>query len=107
MTAGALIPQAPVSGGRWLATYYSSTQPTDLVLCDPFHPDPQTFISVARGWDKVRLTRDDLTPAEDFRWTSVDGLEIRSAGCTAHARLRRAARSSTFTAARPPTPPTA
>lgn len=106
MTAGALIPQAPVSGGRWLATYYSSTQPTDLVLCDPFHPDPQTFISVARVWDKVRLTRDDLTPAEDFRWTSVDGLEIK-AGCTAHARLRRAARSSTFTAARPPTPPTA
>ncbi len=77
LTAGALIPQAPVSGGRWLATYYSSTQPTDLVLCDPFHPDPQTFISVARVWDKVRLTRDDLTPAEDFRWTSVDGLEIQ------------------------------
>lgn len=74
---GALIPQAPIGDGLWLAMYYSSTQPTDLVLCDLFHPDPDAFISVARVWEKVQLTRDDLTPAEDFRWKSVDGLEIQ------------------------------
>lgn len=74
---GTLIPLAPVGEGLWAALVYSSKQPTDIVLCDPLHPDPDAYISIARVWDFVKLTRDDLTQAEDFRWTSIDGREIQ------------------------------
>ncbi|MBK8138665.1 MAG: S9 family peptidase [Chloroflexi bacterium] len=74
---GTLIPLAPSGDGLWIALTFSSKQPTDLVLCDPFHPDPETYITVARVWDYVKLTREDLTQAEDFRWKSVDGREIQ------------------------------
>jgi dipeptidyl aminopeptidase/acylaminoacyl peptidase len=74
---GSLIPLAPAGEGLWAAMYYSSKQPTDIVLCDPLHLDPNAFISVARVWDYVKLKREDLTQAEDFRWKSIDGREIQ------------------------------
>lgn len=74
---GTLIPLAPAGDGLWAALYYSSKQPSDIVLCDPLHLDPNAFISVARVWDYVKLKREDLTQAEDFRWTSIDGREIQ------------------------------
>lgn len=39
-------------------------------------------------WERVVLRREDLTPAEDFRWKSVDGLEIQ--GWLYRAREQRA-----------------
>ena len=74
---GSLIPLAPAGEGLWAAMYYSSKQPSDIVLCDPLHLDPNAFISVARVWDYVKLKREDLTQAEDFRWKSIDGREIQ------------------------------
>lgn len=75
--AGTLIPIAPAGNGRWSAMIFSSTQPTDMVLCDPLNPAPESYVSISRVWDYISLQRDDLTPAEDFRWTSIDGREIQ------------------------------
>lgn len=79
---GNLFLIAPVGeGGDWLANYYSAQHPVDLVR---FHlptlladPDPRHFTSISRVWERTALTPADLTPAEDFRWRSVDGLDIQ------------------------------
>ena len=74
---GNLIPLAPTAGGAWIGSYYSSIQPTDAVRFALAGPQPEQFTSLSRVWERTSLTRDDLTAAEDFRWTSVDGLEIQ------------------------------
>lgn len=73
---------APVSAnGDWIAIYYSSTQPTDVMRFNlpAFieNPDPAQFISISRIWERTTLTSNDLTAAEDYRWKSVDGLDIQ------------------------------
>lgn len=74
---GDLLPLAPVGDGMWIGQYYSSQQPTDLVRFAIADPRPETFVSLTRLWERTPLRRDDLVPAEDFRWRSVDGLEIQ------------------------------
>ena len=74
---GNLIPLAPIGNGEWVGQFYSSRQPADLVRFRFGDPRPETFVSLTRVWDRTKLTPDDLTPAEDFRWQSVDGLEIQ------------------------------
>jgi dipeptidyl aminopeptidase/acylaminoacyl peptidase len=74
--SGNLIPLAPLGGGEWVGYYYSSRQPTDLVRFSLADPDPEKFTSLSRVWGHTALTPGDFTPAEDFRWRSVDGLEI-------------------------------
>ncbi len=76
--AGNLVPLAPVSDSRaWVGLYYSSRQPTDLVRFSVADPSPESFVSLTRIWERTPLTPDDLTPAEEFRWRAVDGLEIQ------------------------------
>ena len=74
---GNLIPLAPVGDGAWVGHYSSSRQPADVVRFAPAAPRPETFASLSRVWERTPLTPADLTPAEDFRWRSVDGLEIQ------------------------------
>lgn len=75
---GTLIPLAMAPDGRWVATVESSQQPTDLILTNLKAPNPETFVSLARVWERVgTLTAQDLTPAEDFRWKSTDEREIQ------------------------------
>ncbi len=74
---GNLVPLAPAGGGDWIGLYYSSRQPKDLVRFSLADVRPESFVSLARVWDRTPLTADDLTPAEDFRWGSVDALEIQ------------------------------
>jgi dipeptidyl aminopeptidase/acylaminoacyl peptidase len=81
---GTLVPLAPAGGGAWVGRYYSSQQPTELVQFPmggetPPLPDlqPNAFVSLTRVWDRTALTPADLVPAEDFRWQSLDGLEIQ------------------------------
>lgn len=74
ITLATLIPLAPSSDGAWTALTYSSTQPNDLVR---FVPATGEMTSLTRVWDITTLRPDDLIPAEDFRWRSVDGLEIQ------------------------------
>lgn len=68
---GNLVPLAPV-GTDWICTYYSSTQPTDIIRLRP----DGSFISISRIWEHTPLRESDFTPAQSFRWTSVDGLSI-------------------------------
>jgi dipeptidyl aminopeptidase/acylaminoacyl peptidase len=74
---GNLIPLAPVGDGEWVGRYYSARQPVDLVRFSLEDPCPESFASLSRVWERSELSVDDLTPAEDFRWTSTDGLEIQ------------------------------
>lgn len=74
---GTLVPLAPVGDGAWVGRYYSSQQPEDLVRFSPADPRPEAFTSLTRVWERTPLGPEDLAPAEDFRWQSVDGLEIQ------------------------------
>jgi dipeptidyl aminopeptidase/acylaminoacyl peptidase len=74
---GNLVPIAPVGNDEWIARIFSSKQPDELVRLDISNLDPQSFINLSRVWERTRITPDDLTPAQDFRWKSVDGLEIQ------------------------------
>jgi dipeptidyl aminopeptidase/acylaminoacyl peptidase len=74
---GTRMPLAPLQDGQWVAHVYSSQQPSDIVLGALEDLDPAHQKSVARVWERTSLRSDDLAPAEDFRWTSVDGLPIQ------------------------------
>jgi dipeptidyl aminopeptidase/acylaminoacyl peptidase len=74
---GSLYLLAPLGGDDWLAHYAVSRQPDDFVRLSLQAAEPEQFVSLARVWDYTPLTRRDFTPAQDFRWRSVDGLEIQ------------------------------
>ncbi len=74
---GNLMPLAPVAAGDWIALHASSQQPADLVRFPLADCRPESFASIARVWARTALRRDDFAPAEDFRWRSVDGLEVQ------------------------------
>ncbi|MBM3464791.1 MAG: S9 family peptidase, partial [Armatimonadetes bacterium] len=61
------IPLAPV-GEDWIVERYSATQPADVMRGD---------ISLTRLFERTALRWENLAPAEEFRWTSVDGLPIQ------------------------------
>ena len=72
--AGNLVPLAPADGGAWTCFHYSARQPPDLVSMR--HEDGE-FSSITGLWGRSPLGPEDLTAAENFRWRSVDGLEIQ------------------------------
>jgi dipeptidyl aminopeptidase/acylaminoacyl peptidase len=74
---GNLTLLAPVGDGDWVGVYYSARQPTDLVRFTYSDPQPDAFVSLSRVWDRTALRPADLTPAEDFRWQSSDGLGMQ------------------------------
>jgi dipeptidyl aminopeptidase/acylaminoacyl peptidase len=74
---GNLVPLAPVGDGEWVGRYYGSQQPDDIVRFALADPNPETFTSLARVWERTSLSPEDLAPAEDWVWASVDGLEIQ------------------------------
>lgn len=74
---GNLIPLAPRPDGQWVGMYYSSRQPADLIAFDPKRPAPHEAPSLTGLWDRTHLRPVDFSQAVDFRWRSVDGLEIQ------------------------------
>lgn len=74
---GNLVPLAPVGDGEWVGRYYSSRQPVDVIRFSLADPNPETFISLSRVWERTSLSPEDLALAENCVWTSVDGLEIQ------------------------------
>ncbi len=68
---------APLNDGGWVGKYYSAQQITDLVRFDPLDLKIDSFTSLTRINEYTNLTSEDLSPAEDFRWHSADGLEIQ------------------------------
>jgi dipeptidyl aminopeptidase/acylaminoacyl peptidase len=82
--AGNLAPWRMVDEDSWVGLFFSSTNPIDVVRFSLTDLRPEAFTSLTRVWERTSITRSDLTPAEDFRWRSVDGLEIQ--GWLYHAR---------------------
>jgi len=74
---GNLLPLAPLESGEWVGHYYGSRHPGDVVRFCPEDLDPSSFVSLSRVWERTSLSADDLAPAEDYHWKSVDGLEIQ------------------------------
>ena len=68
---------APLESGEWVALAYSSQQPDDLVRLPLKNPHPESTVSLTRVWERISLKPSDLTPAEDFRWSATDGLEVQ------------------------------
>ncbi len=73
---GNLIPLAPHNADEWVGYYYSSQHPTDLVRFSISDPRLEGFSSLTRIWKHTKLTPVDFAQAQDFRWRSMDGLEI-------------------------------
>ena len=61
----------------WVGVYASSTRPADVVRLDPDRPDPEAFESLT-GLEALLPPGllAGLVPAEDFEWTSSDGLRV-------------------------------
>jgi dipeptidyl aminopeptidase/acylaminoacyl peptidase len=74
---GNLLPIGRAPDDTWNALYYSSTTPTELVRLPMSAKSQEELTSLTRVWEHTRLTPGQLTPAQDFRWKSVDGLEIQ------------------------------
>jgi dienelactone hydrolase len=97
---GTLLPIGELPDGAWLGRVYGATQPDELVR---FYPPPQPSpargegedarspqnslppcgggsgwgVRLAQSFANSVLTTADLAAPEDFRWRSVDGLEIQ------------------------------
>lgn len=87
---GNLIPLGKAPDGTWIALHYSATHPRDLVRLDLTDPTAPQVHSLTQVWDLTPLRPADLAPAEDFRWRSVDGLEIQGWLYRARPNPRRA-----------------
>lgn len=73
---GNLIPLAPTPDGAWIGFYYSASQPGDVVRFERKNPEPETFVSLTHIWERTILRQEQLAPADDFHWTSIDDLSI-------------------------------
>jgi dipeptidyl aminopeptidase/acylaminoacyl peptidase len=71
------IPLAPIRGDQWISQVYNSTQPKDLSVINLFDPSPDISHGVTQIWERTSLKREDLTPAEDLRWTTKDVMEVQ------------------------------
>jgi dipeptidyl aminopeptidase/acylaminoacyl peptidase len=76
--------------GAWIGIYYSSTSPRELVRIPLQVRSPQDLVSLTRVWEHTAVMPDQLVPAEDFRWKSVDGVEIQGWLYRAHPDPKRA-----------------
>jgi dipeptidyl aminopeptidase/acylaminoacyl peptidase len=74
---GNMIPIGQAVDGTWIALYYSATSPVELVRLPMEAKKPTDLISLTRVWEHTELSASQLTPAEDFRWKSVDGLQVQ------------------------------
>ena len=87
---GNLLPIGQSPDGTWIALYYSSTAPVELVHLPLQAKSQDDLVSLTRVWEHTQLSHEQLTPAEDFRWKSVDGLEIQGWLYRAHPNPKQA-----------------
>lgn len=71
---GNLIPLSPTRDEEWVALHYDARHPVDLVSFDP--AGNGTPESITGLWERIPLDAGDLVPAEEFSWSSVDGLVV-------------------------------
>ena len=73
---GSLMPMGPVTNEEWVGLYYSSTQPHEIVKFDLNNIAPSGFQTLTHVWERTKVKRQDLTPAEDLWWKAKDGLTV-------------------------------
>ncbi len=73
--SGNLIPLAQAADGGWVGVRYDARHPAVLARFEP--SGEETAKSITGFWERTSLVPGSLAPAEDFRWKSVDGLEIQ------------------------------
>jgi dipeptidyl aminopeptidase/acylaminoacyl peptidase len=76
--SGNLLPIGQAPDGVWIGLFYSSTAPVELVRLLIQASNPDDFVSLTKVWEHTEIDPAQLTPAQDFRWKSMDGLEIQS-----------------------------
>ncbi|MBN1328637.1 MAG: S9 family peptidase [Candidatus Heimdallarchaeota archaeon] len=76
LLSGNLVPIGPIYDASWIAYYYSSTQPMDVVKIALESVNETKFTSLTKVWEKSKITKDQFTPALDFDWKGRDGLPI-------------------------------
>ncbi|MBN1148969.1 MAG: S9 family peptidase [Anaerolineales bacterium] len=80
---GNLVPIGRAADGAWIALYYASNSPTELVRFTleqgtPAGPASETrFVSLTRVWERSELDPKRLAAAEPFHWNSDDGLRVQ------------------------------
>ncbi|MBN1287753.1 MAG: S9 family peptidase [Anaerolineae bacterium] len=74
---GNLVPLGRAPDGAWIAQYYSSASPTDLVRFTGDAQSPADLTSLIDPWAHTQLDPAALISAEDFRWKSTDGMSIQ------------------------------
>ena len=73
---GNILPVSPLSPNQWLGLYYSSTNPMNLIKFNPFNPNIDEFEYLTDTLSGSGISKEELTPATDYRWISVDNTMI-------------------------------
>jgi dipeptidyl aminopeptidase/acylaminoacyl peptidase len=73
-TRGNLIPLARADDGDWICTYYDALHPVDLVRYGAKGGEPVSLTGLP---ERTNTGEERLVAAEDFRWRSVDGMEVQ------------------------------
>jgi dipeptidyl aminopeptidase/acylaminoacyl peptidase len=72
-TIGNLIPLATADNGGWICTHYDALHPVDLVR---YGKDGERA-SLTGLPERMDVDEERLVAAEDFRWRSIDGMEVQ------------------------------
>jgi dipeptidyl aminopeptidase/acylaminoacyl peptidase len=73
-TTGNLVPLAQADNGGWICTHYDALHPVDLVR---YSEEDGERASLTGLPDRTDIDEEWLVVAEDFRWRSVDGMEVQ------------------------------
>jgi dipeptidyl aminopeptidase/acylaminoacyl peptidase len=73
-TRGNLVPLAQTENDGWICMYYDALHPVDLVRYDAEDGEPASLTGLP---GRTSIGAERLVAAEDFRWRSVDGIEIQ------------------------------
>ncbi|MEJ7820507.1 MAG: alpha/beta fold hydrolase, partial [Rubrobacteraceae bacterium] len=71
---GTLVPLSPIESGGWLGMRYDARSPVDLVRFGAEYGQPTSITGLE---ERIPAGAQELVAAEDFRWRSVDGLEVQ------------------------------
>lgn len=74
---GNLLPLGPTPDGAWIGLFYSANTPEEIIRFNFDDGCLPQVISLTRVWEATALEPSALVAAEDYRWRSVDGLEIQ------------------------------
>jgi dipeptidyl aminopeptidase/acylaminoacyl peptidase len=71
---GNLVPLVQAEDGDWTCVYYDATHPVDLVR---YGADGDEPVSLTGLPERASIVANGLVAADDFRWRSVDGMEVQ------------------------------